>query len=307
VPVTRNRLAVWLVRIAAALVAVVLLAAGGVFALSQSRLRHAYALPSEIVPHSSDPAFIARGHHVAITSGCISCHGEHLAGRVVFENAMVGRFVAANLTSGKGGVGGKLADADWIHAIRHGVGTDGRSLLAMPSREFYVLSDEDLGALIAYLKTIPPVDNELAASALSPMGRVLLLAINDIALLSAERIDHNAPRPTPPPVGITTDYGKYLAVRCTGCHGDTLSGGKIPGTPPEWPPALNLTPYPGAAVAQWSEAEFVSTLRTGKTPRGNQLENRFMPWKVLGQMTDDELKALWLYLKSAPAKEYGNR
>ena len=68
-----------------------------------------------------------------------------------------------------------------------------------------------------------------------------------------------------------------------------------------------MTPYPGAAVAQWSEAEFVSTLRTGKTPRGNQLENRYMPWKVLGQMTDDELKAMWLYLKSAPAREYGSR
>ena len=306
-PFNRKRLTRWLVRIAGGLLAVVLLTAGGVFALSQSRLGQAYTLPSEMVPHSSDPAFLARGHHVAIISGCTSCHGEQLAGRVVFDNPMVGRFVAANLTGGKGGVGGKFADADWIHAIRHGVHPDGTSLLVMPSREFYVLSDEDLGALIAYLKTIPAVDNEVSTSTLSPIGRVLLLAMKDIALLSAERIDHNAPRPTPPAVGITTDYGKYLAARCTGCHGDTLSGGKIPGTPPEWPPALNLTPYPGAAVAQWSEAEFVSTLRTGKTPRGNQLENRYMPWKVLGQMTDDELKAMWLYLKSAPAKEYGNR
>jgi len=306
-PFNRKRLTTWLLRISVALLAVVLLAAAGVFALSQSRLSHAYALPSEHVPLSTDAAFIARGHHVAIISGCVSCHGEHLAGRLVFENPMVGRFVAANLTRGKGGVGATLTDADWVHAIRHGVRPDGTSLLAMPSREFYVLSDTDLGALIAYLKTIPPVDNEVAPSALSPIGRVLLLTIKDIALLSAERIDHNAPRPNAPTVGVTADYGKYLAVRCTGCHGDTLSGGKIPGTPPEWPPALNLTPYPGAAVAQWSEAQFINTLRTGRTPRGNELNNQFMPWKVLGQMTDDELKALWLYLKSAPAKEYGNR
>src|SRR3954447_13114578 len=306
-PINRKPVTRWFVRIAVVLLAVVLLAAGGVFALSQSRLTHAYTLPNETVPVSSDPVFIARGSHVAVISGCISCHGEQLAGRVVFDNPMVGRFAAANLTRGKGGVGSKFGDADWVHAIRHGVHPDGTSLLAMPAREFYVLSDADLGALIAYLKTIAPVDNEIARSALSLIGRVLLLTIKDIALLSAERIDHNAPRPTPPAVGVTTDYGKYLAVRCTGCHGDSLSGGKIPGTPPEWPPALNITPYPGAALAQWSQAEFVSTLRTGKTPRGNQLDNRFMPWKVLGQMTDDELEALWLYLKSAPAKEYGNR
>ena len=82
---------------------------------------------------------------------------------------------------------------------------------------------------------------------------------------------------------------------------------KIPGTPPDWPPALTLTPYPGAAVAVWSQDEFIQTLRTGITPRGNQLDTKYMPWKVLGQMTDDELKALWLYLRSAPPKEYGNR
>ena len=159
-----------------------------------------------------------------------------------------------------------------------------------------------LGALIAYLKTISPVDREVSTSRLSPIGRVLLLAMKDIALLSAERIDHNAPRPTPPAVGITTDYGKYVAARPRVATA-TPYPWQNPRHPAGRPPALNLTPYPGAAVAQWSEAEFVSTLRT-KTAR-NQLENRYMPWKVLGQMTDDELKAMWLYLKSAPAKEYG--
>ena len=99
-PFNRKRLTRWLVRIAGGLLAVVLLTAGGVFALSQSRLGQAYTLPSEMVPHSSDPAFLARGHHVAIISGCTSCHGEQLAGRVVFDNPMVGRFVAANLTGG---------------------------------------------------------------------------------------------------------------------------------------------------------------------------------------------------------------
>jgi mono/diheme cytochrome c family protein len=297
----------WLLRIAAVLAGVVVLAAGTVYALSEARLSHAYAIPAETLSIPADAASNAHGMHVAIISGCVDCHGPNLAGRVFFENAMVGRFVASNLTSGKGGVGKRFSDQDWIRAIRHGVRPNGKPLLVMPSREFYPLSDADLGPLIAYIKTVPAVDHELPASALSPMGRVLLLALKDIPLLAAERIDHSAPRPVPPAPAVTVEYGHYLAVRCTGCHGDTLSGGKIPGTPPEWPPALNLTPYPGAATAVWTEGEFVTALRTGVTPRGNHFDQKYMPYKVLGQMTDDELKAVWLYLKSVPPREYGNR
>lgn len=77
--------------------------------------------------------------------------------------------------------------------------------------------------------------------------------------------------------------------------------------PPQWPPAANLTPEPGAAIARWSKAGFAATLRTGVTPEGRQLESLYMPWKVIGQMTDDEIEALWLYLRSLPPKGTGNR
>jgi len=300
-----KRLRKWLARGAAVLVGLLALGAASVFALSQARLAHRYAVPAESVVIPNDPAAIAHGRHLAIISGCIDCHGQDLSGRVFFENAMIGRFVAPNLTKGKGGI--TFTDQDWIHAIRHGVRPDGKSLLVMPSKQFYALSDADLGALIAYLKTVPPADNVLPPSALSPMGRVLMLVMKDLPLLAAERIDHGAARPPAPRAGVTVEYGKYLAVRCTGCHGETLAGGKIPGAPPDWPPALNLTPYPGAAVAQWSEADFTNALRTGITPRGHQFDARYMPWKVLGQMTDDETKAVWLYLKSLPPREYGSR
>jgi mono/diheme cytochrome c family protein len=126
-------------------------------------------------------------------------------------------------------------------------------------------------------------------------------------ILGAELIDHRAKRPRPPEVGVTREYGAYLGVRCTGCHGDTLSGGHIPGTPPDWPAAPDLTPYSGVAIAGWSEAQFMHALRTGTTPEEKQLNAKFMPWPVLGQMTDDELKALWLFLRSVPAKAPGNR
>jgi mono/diheme cytochrome c family protein len=302
-----NRPMKWLLRIAAVLLVLAASCAAVVYVLTESRLTQTYDVPAETVMIPTDAASLARGRHVAVISGCIDCHGDDLAGRVFFDNAMVGRFVASNLTIGKGGVGARFTGQDWIRAIRHGVRPGGTPLLVMPSKEYYPLSDADLGALLAYLKNIPAVDHELSASSVSPMGRVLMLTIKDMPLLAAERIDHTAARPIAPTVGITPQYGAYLAVRCTGCHGATLSGGKIPGTPPDWPPALNLTPYPGSATDVWSQDEFIRTLRTGITPRGNQLDTRYMPWKVLGQMTDDELKALWLFLRSAPPKEYGNR
>jgi mono/diheme cytochrome c family protein len=208
-----------------------------------------------------------------------------------------------NLTAGTGGVGANNTDEDWVRAIRHGVGHDGRGLLLMPSRDFYSLSDEDLGFLIAYLKTLPPVDSELPSTAPGPLGRVMLAlgqfppeATNPDVLV----IDHNGPRPVSPQPGVTVEYGKYLASTCTLCHGANFNGGTIR-TDAEYL-APNLTP--GGEMAFWSEEDFITTLRTGVTPGGKQLKDA-MPWKYFGQMTDDELKAVWLYLQSLPALEQG--
>jgi mono/diheme cytochrome c family protein len=289
------------------LLVIIVVGAGVVYAMTEQRLNHDYVIAPETVALPTRPSDIEKGKHVAIISGCVDCHGPNLSGRVFFENPIVGRFAAPNLTPGKGGFGGTLTDQDWIRAIRHGVRPDGKPLLAMPCKEYFSLSDADLGALVAYLKTLPPIDKEVPASQVSPMGRVLMVALKDMPILGAELIDHNAKRPVAPAVGVTKEYGAYLGVRCMGCHGDTLSGGHIPGTPPDWPAAPDLTPYPGVAVATWSEVQFMHAIRTGMTPEGKQLDNKFMPWPVLGQMTDDELKALWLFLKSVPAKAPGNR
>ncbi len=176
------------------------------------------SLPREVaIP--TQPAAIARGHHLAIISGCIDCHGQNLSGRVFFENVMIGRFVAPNLTKGKGGSGGRFSDEDWVRAIRHGVRPDGKPLLVMPSKQYYALSDADLGALIAYLETIPPVDNELPASTVSPIGRALMLTMKDLPLLAAERIDHKAARPPAPrseSPWSTESISPYAALVATG-------------------------------------------------------------------------------------------
>ena len=148
-----------------------------------------------------------------------------LAGRVFLDNPVIGRIATTNLTSGKGGVGNELSDADWVRAIRHGVRPDGKPLLIMPAGEFYYLSDADLGAVIAYLKSLPPVDNELPANKIGPLFRVAMTFM-DVVVLPAEVIDHTAPRPISPEVGVTVEYGKYLAITCTSCHGPSAPPNK---------------------------------------------------------------------------------
>ncbi len=174
----------------------------------------------------------------------------------------------------------------------------------MPARAFYYLSDEDLGALIAYLKSMPPVDNELPRTNLGPLGRVMLAlgllpplgTVPDVTV-----IDHDGPRPVAPKPGVTAEYGAYLAHICTMCHGANLNGQTIRLEGTDYV-ALNLTP--GGELHFWSEANFIATLRSGVTPGGHRLKD-VMPWKYYGQMTDDELKAVWLYLQSRPALEQG--
>ena len=208
-----------------------------------------------------------------------------------------------NLTSGAGGVGASNTDEDWVKAIRHGVGQDGRGLVLMPSSAWYYLSDDDLGDLVAYLKSLPSVDNEMPPTDLGPIGRVML-ALGQLPpeiIPNATVIDHDGPRPVAPEPGVTVEYGKYLATTCALCHGSNFNGKTISEGGPKYL-APNLTP--GGEVAFWSEEQFIATMRTGITPGGKQLKD-VMPWKYFGQMTDDEQKAVWLYLQSLPALPQG--
>ena len=174
----------------------------------------------------------------------------------------------------------------------------------MPARALYYLSDEDLGALIAYLKTLPPVDNEMPPLALGPLGRVMLVLGQlppELTSPDVTVIDHNSPRPVAPEPGVTIEYGQYLAHVCIVCHGENLNGKAIQR---EGGKVLEPNLTPGGELAIWSEEGFVTAMRTGVTPSGNQLTH-YMPWKYVGQMTDDELKAVWLYLQSLPALPQG--
>ncbi len=278
------------------LVGVLLVAVAVIYVGSQVRLNRRYDIAVQPPPIPTDTASIARGQHLATAvTGCTDCHGADLSGHT-FADAPPFLLVSSNLTRGAGGVGDQYSDADWVRAIRYGVRPDGKPLLFMPSKHYANLSNEDLGAIIAYIQSVAPVDHEQQPSSLRLLGRLLLL-LGEYSL-PAETVDASAPIVAAPPAGRAVDYGKYLVSigACAECHGVRLAGAAP--TEPGAPPSRNLTP--GGNIGQWSEAEFINTLRTGLRPDGTAI-NSAMPWWVLAQQTDDELGAIYRYLRSLPA------
>jgi cytochrome c553 len=106
-------------------------------------------------------------------------------------------------------------------------------------------------------------------------------------------------------IAVDSAYGRYLADvgGCTGCHGPGLSGGRVAGTPPDFPPASNLTP---TGIGHYTEADFFRALREGKRPSGTPIDS-FMPWRYTRLMTDEDVRAVYTFLKSVPPREFGGR
>lgn len=251
----------------------------------------------------TDEESITRGKRLAITRGCLGCHREDLGGGSFFDDPLIGSIYADNLTKGEGGIGSKYTDEEIANVIRNGVKPDGTSVIFMPSHEFWILNDQDLGQIIAYIRSVPPIDRPGVDSKISILGRVFVL-FDLFVGFPAGAIDHTASRPEPIPIEATVEYGEYLAGGCTGCHGTNYSGGPIPGAPPEMTTPANLTQ--GGELGNWTPEDFITTLRTGVNPAGHKLREE-MPWQEIAQMTDIELEAIFLFLKSLPPLEDGNR
>jgi len=256
------------------------------------RLNKTYNIMPEALTIPTDPAAIKEGKRLTAIY-CANCHGDDLGGADFFNEPTLAVIDAPNLTGGAGGVGAQLRDVDWVRALRHGVDPAGRPLFIMPSRNFYFFSDEDLGQIIAYLKTAPPVDRAANDRSTTFLGRVLMAIGLFGDLIDAETIAHTAPRPPALAPDVTVAYGKYLAdtFGCRTCHGPQLAGGKDPD--PAAPPGPNLTP--GGNLGQWDEQTFLTTIRTR--------QSKWMGFEALNHMTDAELQALWRYLQALPPQE----
>lgn len=286
-----------------ALLALLVLAAVVVYSVSNYKLKRHHELTVASVTVPTDAAAVERGRHIVTTRACADCHGQDFGGHKVIDDPAAGIFHGANITHGKGGLPADYSDLDYVRAIRHGVTRDGRGLALMPSDEYSQLSDEDLGSVIAYLKTLAPVDRARVPIQPGPAIRALVTLgkIN----LAVDRIDHTAGPVASVAPAPNIAYGKYLASSCTGCHGPNLSGGKIVGAPPDWPAAANLTLHDSGHTKAWSEEQFAHTLRTTMRPDGSPL-SPVMP-KAFAAMTDTEVKALWAYIRSLPPVAVGTR
>jgi mono/diheme cytochrome c family protein len=275
-------------------VVLLVLVVAGTFALvtiskGEAKLAVVFPMDYDDVMIPSDSASVEMGRYLAESHGCQGCHSPDYSGSIMADEAPF-RFVPSNLTRGAGGVGSSFSDADWLRAIRHGVGQDGRGLVVMPSEAYYFMSDQEVGALIAYLKQVPPVDNELPKTEFRALGKFIMGVSDDMklapdAMLGGKRLEM-------PEKGPTAEWGEYRAsVLCQVCHGQGLTGAQPPD--PASPPAPDLR-----IVKSWGVDGFISTIRNGVNPSGKSIDAKFMPWEKVRHLDDTELQALYAYIST---------
>jgi mono/diheme cytochrome c family protein len=213
----------------------------------------------------------------------------------------IGKILGPNLTTGQGSVVGAYAVADWDRIVRHGVKPDGTPAV-MPSEDYFAMSDRELSDIIAYIRSMPPVDAVVPPPTFGPVG-TLLLATGELRLSAEQLGDHQAAHAAEPPVeGPTAAFGAHLAAVCTGCHGAALAGGKIPGGDPAWAPAANLTPH-ADGLAGWTYEDFERARTEGKRRDGRELLAPMTQITPYGRnMTVVDRQALWAYLTTVPAQ-----
>lgn len=251
-------------------------------------------------------AQIARGEQLANT--CVNCHapgnqlplsGTDMAAKFPFPP--LGTLYGPNLTPS--GDITDWTDGEVIRAIREGVHKNGRSLLIMPAETYRNLSDDDVQALVAYLRSQPGIGGPTPTNQFNLLG-ALFLNLSDFRTAQEPVGSVTAPQPGTP------EYGKYMVdiLGCRFCHGDQLQG-KLDNGQPGPPPGPNLTQI----MPQWTEEQFMTFFNTGTLPGGGTvpiltLPSGFseprMPWPMFrAATTDDELKAMYAYLHSLPAVE----
>ena len=269
-------------------------------------------LPQLSTSTVGDPAgLVQRGEYlVRNVSVCGHCHSGDprdsdgpLSGGRTFTNWRLGTIRAANLTPDAATGLGSWSEAEIVRAVRNGQDREGHLLAPiMPYEWLSAMGDRDALAVAAYLKSLPPVGNRVESRPNAVFAAAKLFFLHPARTTGG----------TPPPRAPTAEYGRYLSTvaLCADCHTprgglqqapdrDRLYAGDA--SPPKGFPAnpSNLTPDPETGIGRWSEADFLRTLRTGVNPRGDTL-HPFMPWREYRRMTDDDLRAIYRYLRTLP-------
>jgi len=286
----------WIGIILGSLIGLILITVVVLYFIGTARMNKIYTVEPSNLTLPTDAESIEYGKH-RVETLCQGCHGPDLSGvEDWFAAPPIGRIDSANLTTGEGGLGANFTTEDYVRAIRHGIDEDGKPIfmIAVPSTAH--LSDEDLAAIIAYIKTVPPVGHTVEERYFTPLAYVMFGA-GLLGDLPAEVVSHDV-HVTAPPREASLQYGEYLVNTndCRICHGQQLNGAKSPDPTATWI-SPNLTP--GGDLGFWTEEQFINTIRTGITPGGHQLSEN-MPWRDYRNFYDYELQAVWLYLQSLP-------
>ncbi|WP_132054532.1 c-type cytochrome [Pseudocnuella soli] len=278
------------------------------------QLRKKFDAPYPSIKASTDSILIDRGRQLVTgPAHCVNCHGPKnadsllkaglnvpLHGGYAFELPF-GNIYARNITPDNETGIGKRTDAELARVLRYGVHANGRPVLDfMP---FHDMSDEDLTAVISYLRAQKPVRNHVPENNLNIVGRAIMAFM-------IKPVGPSGPVPQKVERDTSAEYGKYLVMNvanCNGCHtvrggmgeyiGEPLAGGNGA----EDPKMVHLTPPnisgdPSSRIRAWKQEDFIKRFRMGKA-----YDESHMPWTAFANMSDDDLKAIYNYLKSVRA------
>ena len=267
------------------LIGLAIIAYAVAYVLSERALQRTYAIPAGSISIPTDAESIAEGKRLATIRGCFhGCHGKQAEGVVMVDEPMIGRVVAPNLTAAVR----NYSDADLVHIIRNGVRPDGRSMVIMPAEVFNGMTDEDLGRILAFLKSLPAAAGPGPSVSLGPVGRIGVATgkFNVVAQLLADTI------PPPEATGEEAIRGRYLArTICAECHGTRLRGDSNP----------DFTSPDLRVVAAYSPEAFSTLMRTGVALGGRDAgEMSAFARENLKYLSDAEIAALYSYLHALP-------
>jgi mono/diheme cytochrome c family protein len=278
----------WLAIGTGSIAALLVLAVATLYAVSSYKLGKRHDVSPQELAVMPDPATTAYGARLATILGCHGCHGADLEGRIMFNQRFMARVVAPNLTE----VRAAYSDLDFVRLLRHDVRPDGRSVIpAMPSPSYTYLTDEDLAAIIAYVRSVPTAGEAHLPS--TRLGLLVRFALVTGALsLPADIIDHaRTPQATVDP-GDLEGFGRYLSLAiCTECHGSDLRG------------SVGFLTTPNLAIAMaYTGEQFREFLRTGVALGGRELQGMSPLARArYASFTDDEIEALHVYLRTLDA------
>jgi len=292
-----------------------ILAVSGLAALALGCHRWSVALPPlSPVTVGDTTGLVERGEYVVRNAAvCGHCHAADakgdpdgpLSGGMEFKDWRIGTARASNVTPDSATGIGAWSDAEIVRALRNGERKDGRLLApVMPYEWFHQMSDRDALAVSRYLRSRPAVRHEVRQRPNIWFNLAKLFFLGPKGGTSA----------TAPVRAASAEYGAYVSQHvalCADCHTPRSGLRSLPdrgrlfagsARPPKGFPAnpANLTPDSATGIGTWSEQDFLRTLRTGVNPRGDSL-HPFMPWRQVRRMSDDDLRAIYRYLRTLPA------